>query len=200
VQSGDSLETLQFGELTIWIEQGPQAVLAGIIRGNAPEELRVIFQETIERIHIHFITALNLFQGDNAPFEASRQYLEDCLQARYKLKRNIFSYFRDINRLDPVCRRVLGICFHPRKTTMEHVFRKLNTQPGIVVITAEKRYGKYFLYGLRDPLAVEPTVLMKQANINPEKVISRWKPYLALDSDCILARARLLLQPPQPYH
>jgi len=197
VQSGDSLETLQFGELTIWIEQGPQAVLAGIIRGNAPEELRVIFQETIERIHIHFITALNLFQGDNAPFEASRQYLEDCLQARYKLKKETSSPILGI--LTGSILFAVGFWAFvsiQEKQRWNTYLEKLNTQPGIVVITAEKRYGKYFLYGLRDPLAVEPTVLMKQANINPEKVISRWKPYLALDSDCILARARLLLQPP----
>lgn len=87
VQKGDSLETLQFGELIIWIEQGPQAILAGVIRGNAPQELRLVFQNAIERIHIEFQRKLDSFQGDNAPFEASRHYLEACLQARYELKK-----------------------------------------------------------------------------------------------------------------
>ncbi|MCJ8279075.1 MAG: OmpA family protein, partial [Rivularia sp. ALOHA_DT_140] len=37
VRKHEGLHTLEFGELTIWIEQGPTTVLAGIIRGNAPE-------------------------------------------------------------------------------------------------------------------------------------------------------------------
>jgi OOP family OmpA-OmpF porin len=36
VSKDDALHTLQFGELTIWIEQGPHAIVAGAIRGNAP--------------------------------------------------------------------------------------------------------------------------------------------------------------------
>ncbi len=37
VSPEDVLNTLEFGELTIWIEPGPQAILAGVIRGNAPQ-------------------------------------------------------------------------------------------------------------------------------------------------------------------
>jgi len=35
----DELETLQVGDLTVWIEQGPLAILAGVIRGNAPSDV-----------------------------------------------------------------------------------------------------------------------------------------------------------------
>lgn len=63
VQRGESLDTLQFGELTIWIEQGPQAILAGIIRGNAPKELKFVFQEAIEKIHRQQRKELYAFDG-----------------------------------------------------------------------------------------------------------------------------------------
>src|SRR5215210_1266805 len=53
-QQSDTLETLQVGGLTVWIEQGPLAILAGVIRGNAPQELRTTFHETLERIHLEF--------------------------------------------------------------------------------------------------------------------------------------------------
>lgn len=198
VQNSDSLETLQFGELTIWIEQGPQVVLAGVIRGNPPQELRLAFQKTIERIHGEFISALDSFQGDTAPFEASRDYLEGCLEARYKPPKETPS---------PWLWVLLGsIVFATgfwafvsiqEKQRWTAYLEKLNAQPGIVVTTAEKAHGKYFLSGLRDPLAADPIMLMKQANINHQKVISRWEPYLSFYSGFIAERAKQLLQPPQ---
>jgi hypothetical protein len=51
-RAGEKLETLQVGELNVWIEQGPDAILAGVIRGNAPQQLREVFQETLEKIHL----------------------------------------------------------------------------------------------------------------------------------------------------
>ncbi len=53
-QQGDGLETLRFGELTIWIEEGSEAILAGVIRGNAPQGLRLVFQDVIEKTHSDF--------------------------------------------------------------------------------------------------------------------------------------------------
>ena len=198
VQEGDSLETLQFGELTIWIEQGPQAVLAGVMRGNAPQELRLVFQKAIERIHHEFINALNSFQGDTAPFEPSRQYLEDCLQAHYKPKKETTNPFLWVLLGSILC----GIGFWAFVSIQEKqrwavYLEKLNAQPGIVVTNVEKRHGEYFISGLRDPLAANPTLLMKEANVNSEKVISRWEPYLSFYSGFIAVRAKQLLQPPQ---
>src|SRR5258708_18623069 len=79
----DQLETLQVGELTVWIEQGPLAVLAGVIRGNAPIELRTIFREALERIHLQYGAAMKEFKGDAAPFASAAEMLEECLQSRY---------------------------------------------------------------------------------------------------------------------
>jgi OOP family OmpA-OmpF porin len=77
---GDQLETMQVGELTVWIEQGPLAILAGVIRGNAPQELRDVFRSTIESIHLQYYDALAEFSGDAAALEATRPLLEDCLE------------------------------------------------------------------------------------------------------------------------
>lgn len=197
VPNGDSLETLEFGELTIWIEQSPQAILAGVIRGNAPQELRFVFQKTIERIHREYISALDYFDGDATPFEASRQYLEDCLQAQYKTKKETSSPFMWI-LLGSILLATgfWGIVSMQEKQRWATYLEKLNTEPGIVVTSAAERHGKYFISGLRDSLAADPNLLMKQANVDPKKVISRWEPYLSLDSGFIATRAKQLLQPP----
>ena len=39
-KESEGLDAFQVGQFTIWVEQGPLAVLAGVIRGNPPRELR----------------------------------------------------------------------------------------------------------------------------------------------------------------
>ena len=72
---GESLDTVEYGDRTLWIEQGPQAILAGVVRGNAPRELKTVFQEALESIHFEMREALVLFPGrcvvfyrDSSPF------------------------------------------------------------------------------------------------------------------------------------
>lgn len=198
VSQNEGLNTLEFGELTIWIEQGPQAILAGVIRGNAPQELRLVFQTTLENIHKKFRSALHSFQGDDAAFESTQQYLEACLQTQYQAKKD---------KPSPILFILAGLIFcslglwgwfsfqeRQRWTTF---LEKLNSQPGIVVVNAEKHWGKYFISGLRDPLAVEPIALIQAAKLNPKAVSSSWEPYVSLHSRFTVTRAKRLLQPPE---
>ena len=62
-KEGDSLDTFQVGERSVWIEQGPHATLAAVIRGSAPRELRTVFTEAIERIHLEQADALQKLRG-----------------------------------------------------------------------------------------------------------------------------------------
>jgi hypothetical protein len=81
-QSEEFLDNFQVGELTVMVEQGPQALLAALIRGTAPKDLRVVFQETIEQIHLAHAQALDEFDGDAIPLEQTRPHLEDCLRSQ----------------------------------------------------------------------------------------------------------------------
>ncbi len=64
------------------------------------------------------------------------------------------------------------------------------------MVNAEKRHGKYFVSGLRDPLAIDPTLFIQEAKLNPKSVTSRWQPYISLDSRFTTIRIKRLLQPP----
>jgi outer membrane protein OmpA-like peptidoglycan-associated protein len=66
-----------------------------------------------------------------------------------------------------------------------------------VLVETGKRNGKYFISGLRDPLATDPSVLLKEAKIDPQEIIFRWEPYYALNDRFILLRATQLLMPPE---
>src|SRR5919106_958029 len=79
VEEVETLETMRVGELSVWVEQGPFAILAAVIRGNAPQDLRTTLQATLEKIHLEKGRALENFQGDTSTFESIRPELEDCL-------------------------------------------------------------------------------------------------------------------------
>ena len=204
VQQGDGLETLRFGELTIWIEEGSEAVLAGVIRGNAPQELRLVFQDVIEKIHNDFRPQLMAFDGDNAPFEASREYLEECLQAQYGIKKEQ----KVKKQKSPLLFPILGgsivvaiaawwfISYQENQRWTAYI-EKLNQQPGMVVTGFEKRHGKYQISGLRDPLAADPFLILQEAKINPQAVVSHWEPYLSFEPSIFTLRIQQILKPPQ---
>jgi OOP family OmpA-OmpF porin len=74
---------------------------------------------------------------------------------------------------------------------------RLRAEPGIVVVSAGKQGGKYFVAGLRDPLAADPFALQQEAQLDPARVISQWELFQALHPQFILARAKSVLEPPE---
>ncbi len=73
------LRQFSVGELTVMVEQGPQAVIAAVVRGQAPDTLLAKLQDTLERVHLEYSGALTAFDGDATPFEPARPLLEECL-------------------------------------------------------------------------------------------------------------------------
>ena len=73
---------------------------------------------------------------------------------------------------------------------------RLRTEPGIMISRAEARDGKFFLSGLRDPLAVDPLKLLTEAGIDPARVEAHFEPYEGLDPQFVLKRLQASLNPP----
>jgi OOP family OmpA-OmpF porin len=197
----DTLQAFQVGELTVWIEEGPLAVLAAVIRGTPPQSLRAGLQHALERIHQEQGFALETFSGDPGPLEACGDTLDGCLQAH----RARPATDRRRWRLRPIWIVVAvaaialatwtGWAWRDGRRWTEYVDR-LKAEPGIVVTNVGRREGKYFVTGLRDPLAADPAALVRAARLDPRAVIGRWEPYHALLPGFVLVRARNLLEPP----
>ncbi len=78
-QEDTALEKLDLGELFVLTEQGPRTIVAAVIRGNPPHELKTQLQEIVENIEFEYNASLNNFKGDAAPFETTRPSLLYCL-------------------------------------------------------------------------------------------------------------------------
>ena len=73
---------------------------------------------------------------------------------------------------------------------------RLRAEPGIVITEASGRDGDFRIAGLRDPLAVDPQEVLREAGIDPARVVSHWAPYQALDPEFVLKRLQASLEPP----
>ncbi|WP_088243899.1 OmpA family protein [Calothrix rhizosoleniae] len=200
VAKGDGLQSLQFGELTIWVEESPSTLLAGVIRGIPPQELRFVFQNAIAKIQLHLAQQLDDFQGETAPFAAAQPYLEDCLGVQYKKSASSkrYTYAWSLFGIVAIALGIWAVFAIQEQRRWHKYLAQLNSQPGIVVIKAERKSnGKYLIVGMRDPLAKNPQDLIKKASLPSEKVIGQWQSYISLDPQLKPKRAAEYLIPPK---
>lgn len=191
------IDTLRLGEFVLWCEEGPLAFLAAVIRGNPPERLHDLLRQTLDTIHAENRTALENFDGDVSEFVAVRSNLERCLERQEKPA--------DV-RTTPllwVIPAVLLVALaywrwhgYVEERAMASYVRKLQAEPGIAVTSLDHRDGKWYITGLRDPLAANPTDLLRASAVDPEEVVSNWEPYQALHPVIAMKRIEATLKPP----
>ena len=201
---GEQLETLEVGDLAVWVEQGPLALMAAVIRGNAPQDLRLVFQTTLERIHLEFRDQLRDFSGDASQLDGARPLLEDCLQSQVDQEKQAADSARRlpvpvlvVASLLVVGLLVWGFFALRGRQRWNNYVERVRNEPGIVVTETGSRDGKYFIGGLRDPLARDPAEFLPEAGVAPETVASRWEPFQAMSPEFVLARAGRLIEPPE---
>jgi OOP family OmpA-OmpF porin len=201
-RDGDAggLRRFTVGELTVMVEQGPQAFLAAVVRGQAPDTLLAKLQDTLERVHLEFADPLAGFEGETTPFEPARPLLEECLAT-------VIATDKEKDRLRPAAwlpwvaaavlvLALLGWLRYRSEQQWQRAVERLESEPGIVLTQAERARGRWSFVGLRDPLAPEPAALLASVGADTSKVSGSWEPYLSLRPELVLARARRSLAPP----
>lgn len=193
------LRQFSVGELTVMVEPGPRAMIAAVVRGQAPETLLAKLQDTLETIHLHFSAALADFDGDTAPLAGAQPLLEECLTTVVATGRERPG--RRAAWLPWALAAVLlalvlgGLAWRSHRRWTDAVSR-LRAEPGIVLVRAGREGGRWSFDGLRDPLAADPSALLAAARVDTAKVDQHWERYLSLQPAMVLARARAALQPP----
>ncbi|NNF99175.1 MAG: OmpA family protein [Desulfobacteraceae bacterium] len=194
----DLLDTLRIGNSrTVWVEQGPFAFLAVVIRGTPPMEFREDLRETVETIHLQNAEEMEQFNGDTTPFLRLVPVLESCLQFKVKettKKKSVFLWLVPMVLIIGLC--FWGIVHYQRMSRWHNFMQELRSASGITITEAGRRSGGYHIAGLKDPLAADPATLSDRFGMPSESVTYHWTPYLSMSDNFILARAIDALEPP----
>jgi len=190
------VNTIQLGNHTVWVEQGNDLMLAGVIRGTPSFELRQVLKKTLQKIEDDYREEIRNFDNDATPFQACDDLLKSCLKVEYgKQESNLKPLWFTIGFIFII---ISVWCFFSVRNNIiwNNYIDHLNKAQGIVVTKHEKHGSHYYVSGLRDPMAIDPNRLLNEYNIDSAQVTSEWEPYYALHEGIISKRARKILNAP----
>lgn len=201
------LDSLRLGELRLWSERGPFATLVAVIRGNPPEELHETLRSVLSRIHAERHQALESFAGDSSGFADVEAHLTECAALKQRAPRSARPGFPWLVALIGLVLLALAGAGGLRWWQNEWIrqgeqrlwadaLARLRTEPGIVITEASRQGDTFVISGLRDPLAIDPETVLREAGIDSKRLLFRWAPYEGLDPEFVLKRFKVSLEPP----
>jgi outer membrane protein OmpA-like peptidoglycan-associated protein len=196
---GEILEKINVGELEVWVEDGPYAILASVIRGIPPPDYRLRMVETLEKIHRNFAGQMEKFAGDTGPFAATADDLSRCLEFKYKEKQEAGSSNRYALVVAALAAILLAGWLSYRlweNHRWGQFVETLRAQPGLVVTGFDRQHGRYVIRGLRDPLAADPSALLHESDLDAGQGELHWAGYYAMDDAILVKRSEAFLMPP----
>ena len=196
VSEQQGLDSLALGDLTVWAESGPGAILAAVIRGQPPLALRETIQQALEEVHLAHADEIERFGATGVPFAIRDGILERCLVSQAS-DSSRSGQWRTV-LLGVAVLAAVGWCAVPRvmeQRRFDGYLDQLRREPGVVVGSAGRADGRFVLTGLRDPLARDPIALAAAAGIDSARLSAKWEPYIALRPEFVVRRAQALLHP-----
>jgi outer membrane protein OmpA-like peptidoglycan-associated protein len=193
------VDSVRLGELRLWSEPGPFALLVAVIRGDPPEALHETLRNTLSRIHAERHHALENFNGDSEGLGDVDARLRELVALGEHAPPRVGLARMVIWGLVLLLLFLAGtwaVWWWNNQQLWAGYLERLRAQPGIVITEAGKRDGKFVVSGLRDPLAVDPQAVLREAGVNPAWVAASWLPYQSLDPQMVLKRLDATLKPP----
>ncbi len=200
VESKAALDSIEVGDLKVWLERGPQAVLACVVRGTAPSELRELLRTTVETVQKNCIDILRNFSGDTDELVPARPYLEACLQEQQKPEKkssHLSLFLLGIAVL--ATSFVLGRGFLRERQwnqQLQFAVETFKREPGVVLLSASQQRGTFRFQLLRDPDAVTESQLVEKAGLAAKRKQIDFASYLSTEPQMLQQRAIRILRPP----
>lgn len=79
LRKGEAVDVLSAGDYSIFVEEGPLALVALVVRGSADPSVRARALEALETVHARLGPDLRSFAGDAEPFAKAVPILARCL-------------------------------------------------------------------------------------------------------------------------
>jgi OOP family OmpA-OmpF porin len=180
-EPNQELETLRVGDFDVWIQYFGHAILAAVIRGTPPMQLKGVFESVLETIYVNKGRELENFHGDSSPFLSCQEDLRACFVGQAPEERRPISplwWLAAAVLLEMVGYYIFTGWREGRR--WDDYLARLHSQPGIVVSNVEKHGSSYLVTGMRDPLSIEPATLIAGTGLDPKKVAFHFELYHSL--------------------
>ncbi len=200
VQEGAGLDSFRIGDLTVWVEQGPTAIVAAAIRGVAPQAFRTVLQEALEAIIAEHSARLADFQGDASVFITARPTLEACLkqEARTAPTKRSFPFFWLATIILIPLLFWWGVRWWSHERLVSDFVNWTKSQPGYVITRVSKDdAGKPLIIGLVDANAPGTSLFFKDRPADAARLSLQLEPYSSLNPLLVNSRVAAVLKPPK---
>jgi OOP family OmpA-OmpF porin len=178
------LDVIQVGEFKIWLQHGPIALLAAVISGQPKPALREILVRNVEDIHRSYQVAMARFETTGQSIPGLEDGLEECLveevQQGEKTKQS-YTKFKVAGWILAALICAVAFYYGRRDLIWNAYIERLRHQPGIVIIDDTRGWRTLTVRGLRDPMAIDPEILLERYDLPRAGVFEYWEPYYSLD-------------------
>jgi outer membrane protein OmpA-like peptidoglycan-associated protein len=202
-ESSEPVQTIDMKGKTVWMCHGAWALLACVIEGRPPESLRGDIKSVLDTIHGRYQHPLREFNGDlhdlggvEQPLQPllQRELIDDKVEGAGKSRKPMWLYLAGaafIGWLIYVA--YIGYETHKQRGRLEFALKET---PGVVVTDLDHVKGVWVAKGMADPLAFDATKIAQSAMLLPKQLRLEFLPYVSLDPQLVLRRARAALDAP----
>ncbi|MDR1045307.1 MAG: OmpA family protein [Candidatus Adiutrix sp.] len=197
------LNTLEFGDVNVYIVQAPQAYLACVVRGQAPPNLRIDMQAALELMVMDLADELDSFKDDTEPFKKAGRHLESLLISRYK----------DEDQKLPLALRLLPLalmivilagggffgCKYFETRSLERMVHQKAAGPGLTLLrVVPSLLGRWEITCLKDELAAPVDQALIGGGLPAERFQILYLPFISQDQEIVDKRVAALLKDNKP--
>ena len=202
VEQNRGLNSLKLGDLTVLIENGPQAIIAAVVRGAVPSDMQNKLSVIIEKIHLVDNKKLTNYKGDSSHFDHLEPVLSACLKTQPMNKSKDSKKKKVKNKRNKLIKPAVLLsllvlaCTYGYTTYKDslknaewnNIQQIIQSEPGIIITQAINHNGQFIISGLADPLAKDPSMLIKRGTLKHIKVELYFEPYLSMIPKIVLKR------------
>ncbi|GHU05437.1 hypothetical protein FACS1894205_5420 [Alphaproteobacteria bacterium] len=196
-----SLDSMQLGEHTIFVERAPRIYLAYVVRGTPPVSLREQFREMLAVSVAECGDKLWNFDGDVSGFSHLRRHFEKFLVAQYvddDKKAPLLLRWAPFAILLLLIGGAIFACW--RQGDQESRFHEaviaLDNEEGVVVTSVStSAFGLWRISFFRDELAPEPAKILTAAGMPEDRFELKEVPYISLDRSIVRQRVGSAVRP-----
>ncbi len=197
VDDSSRLTNLKVGDHNVWVVHGANAMLACVIRGDAPESLKTELNDALDGIRSHYGNEIISFDGDVSVFSGVDSHLSPLLLSELKTSEALGvtpgNLGASLFKVGLFILLLLTGCYFAWQwwlarsdvNTVEYLLR--NT-PGIAATNVYWRDGTLVVQGLQDPDAKIPFNSLEQYGIDLNMIEFDTIPFRSLEVDMEIQR------------